>query len=54
VRILRDQHRKLGFTSTFSIYDQGDSQRLITLVARELDLDPKRHPPAGSPTRSAR
>jgi DNA helicase-2/ATP-dependent DNA helicase PcrA len=44
VRILREQHKQLGFTSTFSIYDQADSQRLITLVARDLDLDVKRFP----------
>ena len=31
--------------STFSIYDQADSQRLMTLVCRDLDLDPKRYPP---------
>jgi DNA helicase-2/ATP-dependent DNA helicase PcrA len=45
VRILREQHARLGFTSTFSIYDQGDSQRLVTLVCRDLDLDTKRYPP---------
>jgi DNA helicase II / ATP-dependent DNA helicase PcrA len=45
VRILRAEHRKLGFTSTFSIYDAADSQRLMTLVCRDLDLDPKRYPP---------
>src|SRR5919107_1484958 len=44
VRILRAEAKKLGFTSTFSIYDQADSQRLMTLVCRELDLDPKRFP----------
>jgi DNA helicase-2/ATP-dependent DNA helicase PcrA len=44
VRILREQHAHLGFTSTFSIYDQGDSQRLVTLVCRDLDLDAKRFP----------
>ncbi len=44
VRILREQHARLGFSSTFSIYDQGDSQRLVTLVCRDLDLDPKRFP----------
>ncbi|MDQ6649315.1 MAG: DNA helicase PcrA [Actinomycetota bacterium] len=44
VRILRAEHKKLGFTSTFSIYDQGDSRRLMTLVCRDLDLDPKRFP----------
>jgi len=42
VRILRAEHKRLGFTSTFSIYDQGDSRRLMTLVCRDLDLDPKR------------
>ncbi len=45
VRILRAEHAKLGFTSTFSIYDAADSLRLMTLVCRELDLDPKRYPP---------
>jgi DNA helicase-2/ATP-dependent DNA helicase PcrA len=45
VRILREQHAQLGFTRSFSIYDQGDSQRLVTMVARDLDLDSKRHPP---------
>jgi DNA helicase-2/ATP-dependent DNA helicase PcrA len=44
VRILRAEHKKLGFTSTFSIYDAADSQRLMALVCRELDLDPKRYP----------
>ncbi|KWX02553.1 DNA helicase PcrA [Carbonactinospora thermoautotrophica] len=45
VRILRREAKKLGFTSTFSIYDQTDAQRLMTLVCRDLDLDPKRYPP---------
>ncbi|MDQ1723492.1 MAG: ATP-dependent helicase UvrD/PcrA [Frankiaceae bacterium] len=45
VRILREQAVKVGFKSTFSIYDQGDSHRLMTLVCRDLDLDPKRFPP---------
>ena len=44
VRILRAEAKKLGYTSTFSIYDAADSQRLMTLVCRELDLDPKRYP----------
>src|SRR3954452_5437752 len=42
VRILRAEHAPLGFSSSFSIYDAADSQRLMTLVIRELDLDPKR------------
>src|SRR5690625_2604476 len=45
VRILRREHATLGIRSTFSIYDAADSQRLMTLVLRELDLDPKRFPP---------
>lgn len=45
VRILRREAGTLGLRSSFSIYDAADSQRLITLVARELDLDPKRCPP---------
>jgi DNA helicase II / ATP-dependent DNA helicase PcrA len=44
VRILRAEGKRLGFTSSFSIYDSADSQRLVTLVARELDLDAKRNP----------
>ncbi|WP_298456135.1 DNA helicase PcrA [uncultured Cellulomonas sp.] len=45
VRILRKEAATLGLRSTFSIYDAADSQRLMTMVARELDLDPKRYPP---------
>lgn len=45
VRILRQEAAHLGLSSTFSIYDQADSQRLITLICRDLDLDPKRYPP---------
>ena len=44
VRILRREAKQLGFTTSFSIYDQADSQRLMALVSRDLDLDPKRFP----------
>ena len=44
VRILRAEHEHAGLKSTFSIYDADDSRRLMQLVARELDLDPKRYP----------
>jgi DNA helicase-2/ATP-dependent DNA helicase PcrA len=47
VRILRAEAAKLGFTRSFSIYDAADSQRLMTLVCRDLDLDPKRFPARG-------
>jgi len=45
VRILRRESKKLGFTSSFSIYDAADSKRLMALVCRDLELDPKRFPP---------
>ncbi|MGD9483379.1 DNA helicase PcrA [Streptomyces sp. TRM70308] len=45
VRILRRESKKLGFTSSFSIYDAADARRLMALVCRDLDLDPKRYPP---------
>ena len=45
VRILRREGKRLGFPTSFSIYDAADSQRLMALVCRELDLDPKRYPP---------
>src|ERR1700710_1731034 len=44
VRILRAEHKTLGLKSSFSIYDADDSRRLMTIVGRELDLDPKRYP----------
>ncbi|MGH3982743.1 MAG: DNA helicase PcrA [Pseudonocardiaceae bacterium] len=49
VRILRREVRHLsgnpsGLTSNFSIYDADDTRRLITMVSRDLDLDPKRYP----------
>ena len=45
VRILRREARRFGYPSSFSIYDQADSQRLMALVCRELELDPKQFPP---------
>ncbi len=45
VRILRQHATALGFKSSFTIYDQADSVRLIGYVGRDLDLDAKRFPP---------
>ncbi|MEF3121028.1 DNA helicase PcrA [Kocuria flava] len=45
VRVLRREAASVGLKSTFSIYDAADSLRLITLVARQHDLDPKRFAP---------
>ncbi|MGH4025494.1 MAG: UvrD-helicase domain-containing protein, partial [Pseudonocardiaceae bacterium] len=55
VRILRREAKHLrdllvrvepstSLTSNFSIYDADDTRRLVALVARDLDLDPKRYP----------
>jgi Superfamily I DNA and RNA helicases len=41
----RREASKIGLKSTFSIYDAADSQRMMALVMRDLDLDPKRFPP---------
>jgi len=45
VRILRREITRFGYTSSFSIYDAVDSRRLMTLICRDLDLDPKRYNP---------
>ena len=44
VRVLRAEAKTLGLKTSFSIYDADDSKRLMTMVGRELDLDPKRYP----------
>jgi DNA helicase-2/ATP-dependent DNA helicase PcrA len=45
VRILRKEIDKFGYKSNFSIYDAADQKRLMTLVCKDLDLDPKRYQP---------
>ncbi|CAM3809488.1 DNA helicase PcrA [Nocardioides zeicaulis] len=45
VRILRKEIDRVGFKSNFSIYDAADSKRLMTIVLRDLELDPKRYQP---------
>jgi DNA helicase-2/ATP-dependent DNA helicase PcrA len=44
-RLLRREHQHLGVPSTFTIYDDGDTERLISGIVRDLDIDPKRFPP---------
>ena len=44
-RILRREHARLGLPSSFSIYDGGDTERLISTVLRDLGIDPKRFAP---------
>lgn len=45
VRILRREAKHVGLKSNFSIYDASDSLRLITQIAKDADLDPKRFAP---------
>ena len=45
VRILRREAPRLGFKSSFSIYDSSDSERLIKHCMRDLNMDQKRYPP---------
>src|SRR5712672_2190463 len=45
VRILRRDASRLGYKSSFSIYDQADAERLTTYVLRDLNIDSKRFPP---------
>jgi len=47
VRILRRDAERIGYPSRFSIYDQGDSVRLVGHVVRDLGLDVKRFPARG-------
>jgi DNA helicase-2/ATP-dependent DNA helicase PcrA len=44
-RILRREHTHLGVPTHFSIYDEGDTERVIALVEKAMDVDPKRYPP---------
>src|ERR1043165_3393917 len=45
VRILRREAGRLGFPSSFTIYDQADAVRLTGYVVRDLGLDAKKFPP---------
>ena len=45
VRILRRDGSRLGFPSSFTIYDQADAVRLVGYVLRDLNIDPKKFPP---------
>ncbi len=44
-RLLRREHQHLGVPSGFTIYDDGDTERLIAGIVKDLDIDPKRFPP---------
>jgi DNA helicase-2/ATP-dependent DNA helicase PcrA len=45
-RMLRAEAQRLGYTRSFTIYDQADSRRLVRHCLAELDVDPKRFTPA--------
>jgi len=46
-RILRSEAKRLGYRSTFTIYDSADQVRLVKRCLEELDRDPKRFTPRG-------
>ncbi len=43
-RMLRADAEKLGYSKSYTIYDQADSLRMVKRVMEELDVDPKRFP----------
>src|SRR6266702_3193799 len=46
-RILRREAPRLGYRTTFTIYDQADQHRLTKQCLEDLDRDPKRFTPRG-------
>ena len=46
-RMLRREAERLGYRSTFTIYDQADQVRLVKACLEELGKDPKRFTPRG-------
>ena len=45
-RIMRAEAPRLGYTRSYTIYDQSDSRRLVKRCIAALDKDPKRFTPA--------
>lgn len=45
-RILRSEAEKIGFTSSFTIFDSADSRNLIKTIIKEYQLDDKVYKPA--------
>lgn len=46
VRILRAEADRLGYTKSFTIYDQADARRMVKRCLDELGVDPKRFTPS--------
>jgi DNA helicase II / ATP-dependent DNA helicase PcrA len=44
-RMLRADAERLGYSRSFTIYDESDSLRMLKRVMTELGVDPKRYPP---------
>ena len=44
VRVLRREAELMGYSSSFSIYDEDDRKRMMASVIAGLDIDPKRFP----------
>lgn len=45
LRILRQEHEKIGFSSNFTIYDAADSKSLVKSIIKEMELDDKTYKP---------
>ena len=45
LRMLRAHAGRVGYASSFSVYDESDSRRLVELAEDELGIDTKRLPP---------
>ncbi len=45
VRILRNEHEAAGLSSSFTIYDAQDSQRLVQMILKAANVDIKRFTP---------
>ena len=45
LRILRSEHRIIGFSNNFTIYDSSDSKSLIKSILKELELDVRIYKP---------
>jgi len=46
-RILRVEAEKIGYESSFTIYDSDDSKSLLTDIIKQMNLDPKVYSPNG-------
>lgn len=47
VRILRRDAELIGYSPSFTIYDEDDRKRMVSTVLTSLDVDLKRFPPSG-------